>query len=61
MTYCWLVSSVETGYRLSFYAGSDEQTFELEPNTGISRFHYTHHGTTNEVDAKLVSYTKAPR
>jgi len=59
MVYCWQVSAVETGYKLSFYAGSDEQSFELEPGTGVSRFHYTHHNTTQEVDAKLVSYTKA--
>ncbi len=58
MVYCWRVSSVETGYALSFYTGPDEQTFELEPGTGVSRFHYAHHGTTNEVEAKLVSYTK---
>jgi hypothetical protein len=58
MVYCWRVSAVETGYALSFYTGPDEQTFELEPGTGVSRFHYAHHGTTNEVEAKLVSYTK---
>ncbi|HEU0035853.1 MAG TPA: hypothetical protein VFQ53_34810 [Kofleriaceae bacterium] len=58
MVYCWQVSAVETGYRLSFYTGPDEQAFELEPGTGIARFHYAHHGTTNEVDAKLVSYAK---
>lgn len=58
MAYCWKVSAVETGYALQFYTGPDEQTFELEPGTGISRFHYAHHGTTNEVEAKLVSYTK---
>jgi hypothetical protein len=58
MVYCWQVAAVETGYALSFFTGPDEQTFELEPNTGVSRFHYAHHGTTNEVDAKLVSYTK---
>jgi hypothetical protein len=58
MVYCWQVKAVETGYALSFYTGPDEQTFELEPGTGISRFHYAHHGTTNEVEAKLVSYTK---
>ena len=52
---------VETGYALSFYTGPDEQTFELEPGTGVSRFHYAHHGTTNEVDAKLKSYTKGKR
>jgi hypothetical protein len=59
MVYCWLVSAVETGYKLSFYTGPDEQSFELEPGTGVSRFHYAHHGTTNEIEAKLVSYTKA--
>ena len=58
MVYCWQVSAVETGYRLSFYTGPDEQSFELEPGTGISAFHYAHHGTTNEVDAKLVDYAK---
>jgi hypothetical protein len=58
--YCWQVTAVEAGYALSFYTGPDEQTFELEPGTGIARFHYAHHGTTNEVEAKLVSYTKAP-
>jgi hypothetical protein len=61
MVYCWQVSAVETGYRLSFYTGPDEQTFELEPGTGVARFRYAHHGTTNEVDAKLTSYTKAGR
>ena len=58
MVYCWQVSAVETGYALSFYTGPDEKTFELEPGTGVSRFHYAHHGTTNEVEAKLVSYVK---
>jgi hypothetical protein len=56
--YCWQVAAVETGYTLSYYTGPDEQTFEIEPGTGIARFHYAHHGTTNEVEAKLVSYAK---
>lgn len=58
MVYCWQVSAVETGYKLTFYTGPDEQSFELEPGTGVARFHYAHHGTTNEVEAKLVSYSK---
>jgi len=58
MVYCWQVSVVETGYALSYYTGPDEQTFELEPGTGIARFHYAHHGTTNEVEAKLVAFAK---
>jgi hypothetical protein len=61
MVYCWQVSAVETGYKLSFYTGPDEQSFELEPGTGVARFHYSHHGTTNEVDAKLVTYTRGSR
>lgn len=61
IAYCWRVTALETGYRLSFYTGPDEQSYELEPGTGVARFHYTHHQTTNEVEAKLVSYTKAGR
>jgi hypothetical protein len=61
MVYCWQVAAIETGYALSFYTGPDEQSFELEPGTGVSRFHYAHHGTTNEVDAKLVSYQKGQK
>jgi hypothetical protein len=58
MVYCWQVAAIEDGYSLSFYTGPDEQTFELEPGTGVSRFHYAHHGSTDEIDAKLVSYSK---
>ena len=58
MVYCWQVAAIETGYALSFYTGPDEQTYELEPGTGVSRFHYAHHGTTNEVNAKLKSFSK---
>ena len=61
MVYCWQVTAVPTGYALSFYTGPDEQTFELEPGTGVSRFHYAHHGTTNEVEAKLTSYSKGSK
>lgn len=58
MVYCWQVAAIETGYALSFLTGPDEQTYHLEPGTGVSRYHYAHHGTTNEVEAKLVGYTK---
>jgi hypothetical protein len=58
IVYCWRVTAVETGYALSFNTGPDEQTFELAPGTGIARFHYAHHGTTNEVEARLVSYAR---
>ncbi len=61
MVYCWQVSAIDMGYRLSFYTGPDEQAFEIEPNTGISHFHYAHHGTTNVVEADLASYTPGSR
>jgi len=58
IAYCWRVTALETGYRLSFYTGPDEQSYELEPGTGVSRFHYAHHGSTNEVEARLIAYAK---
>lgn len=58
MVYCWQVAAVDGGYALQFYTGPDEQTYELEPGTGVARFHYAHHGTTNEVEAKLIEYVK---
>jgi hypothetical protein len=57
VSYCWQVSSIDTGYAMSYYTGPDEQRIEIEPGTGVSRFHYVHHGTVNEVDAKLTSYS----
>jgi hypothetical protein len=57
VAYCWLVSSVDSGYALTYYTGPDDRTYDLEPGTGVSRYHYKHHGTTNEVEAKLVSHT----
>ncbi|MDX2088406.1 MAG: hypothetical protein SFX73_11175 [Kofleriaceae bacterium] len=61
MVYCWQVAAVETGYTLSFYTGPDEQTYTLEPGTGVARYHYAHHGTTNEVEAKLTKFTAGKR
>lgn len=58
MVYCWQVAAVENGYAFQFHTGPDEQTFELQPGTGVSRFHYAHHGTTHEIEAKLISYSK---
>jgi hypothetical protein len=58
MVYCWQVAAVESGYTLSFLTGPDEQVYELEPGTGVARYRYEHHGTTNAVEAKLVSFTK---
>jgi hypothetical protein len=58
MTYCWQVASIETGYSLTYYTGPDEVIYDLSPGTGVSRFRYSHHGTTNTVDAKLTSFKK---
>src|SRR5262245_1987671 len=61
IAYCWRVTALETGYRLSYYTGPHDQSYELEPGTGVARFHCAQHGTTTEFEAKLVSYTKAAR
>ena len=58
IAYCWQVAAVPNGYTLLFNTGPDEKTFEIEPGTGVSRFHYAHHGTTNEIEAKLTSFSK---
>lgn len=58
VVYCWQVAAVESGYAFTFFTGPDEQTFEIQPGTGVSRFHYAHHGTTNDIEAKLTSYSK---
>lgn len=58
MVYCWQAAANEVGYTLTLYTGPDDKSFDLEPNTGVARYHYAHHGTTNEVEAKLTSFTK---
>ncbi len=56
--YCWQVAGVETGYELTFNTGPDEQTYQLQPGTGVARYVYSHHSTTNRIEAKLVEYQK---
>jgi hypothetical protein len=52
--YCWTVS-VERGlYRLTMVTNPDDETFELTPGVGLTRFAYHHHGTPLSVEAKLV-------
>lgn len=60
-SYCWQIAAVETGYALSFYTGPDEQTFELEPGTGVSRYHFARHGALDTVEARLVSFQKGQK
>jgi hypothetical protein len=56
--YCWQSAAVTDGFTLSMYTGPDEQQYQILPGTGVSRYHYAHHGSTDVVDAKLVSYSK---
>lgn len=58
VVYCWKVLAIDSGYRLTYYTGPDEQAFDLEPGTGIGRYFYAHHGPTDQVEAKLTSYSK---
>ena len=55
--YCWTVAAVDTRYQLSHYTGPDEESYELALGTGVTNYHYQHHGTMNDVEAKLVSYS----
>jgi hypothetical protein len=58
LVYCWQVAGVDTGYELTFSTGPDEQMYQLQPGTGVARFVYAQHGTTNVIEAKLVEYQK---
>ena len=58
VVYCWKVSAIDGGYALTYVAGTDQQIYELEPGTGVAGFHFKHQGPANEVEAKLVSYTR---
>ena len=56
VTYCWIVATTEDGYRLTYRTGPDEESYLLQPGTGIAEYTYQHHGTTLEVHAKLNDY-----
>ncbi|HEY3804537.1 MAG TPA: hypothetical protein VGL61_18105 [Kofleriaceae bacterium] len=56
--YCWTVKSIDGGYSFDYYTGPDDQTFDIEPGTGVSRYHYTHHPPINDVEARLTSFAK---
>ncbi|MEZ4362025.1 MAG: hypothetical protein R3B48_17695 [Kofleriaceae bacterium] len=58
LVYCWQVAGVDTGYELTYSTGPDEQTYQLQPGTGVARYAYLQHGTRNLVEAKLVEYQK---
>ncbi len=55
--YCWQVSVEKGRYNLRLRTNPDDSTYELTPGIGLTRYIYHHHGTTLDVDAKLVGHT----
>jgi len=56
MRYCWEVHADHERFDLLFVTNPDENNFEITPGVGITRYGYSHHGTTMQVTAKLVSH-----
>lgn len=54
--YCWDAEATDEGMRLRYRTGPDEESYLLQPGTGVARYTYQHHGTTNEVTAVLTNY-----
>jgi hypothetical protein len=52
--YCWTVSVAHGRYLLRMATNPDDQTFELTPGVGLTRYEYHHHGTQMSVEANLV-------
>jgi hypothetical protein len=61
VVYCWTVQTGEDGYRLTYRTGPDEETYLIQPGTGVAEYTYVHHGTTLEVHATLVSYKEGKK
>ncbi len=55
--YCWQISVEKGRYSMLLRTNPDDQTYELTPGIGLTRYIYHHHGTTLDVDAKLVGHT----
>jgi hypothetical protein len=56
VSYCWQVATSDLGYLLTYHTGPDEESYLIQPGTGVSEYHYIHHGTTLEVHATLTEY-----
>ena len=54
VTYCWQVERQGSDWMLSMQTGPDNQSFVLRRGLGVVEYHYSHHGTTNEVTATLI-------
>ena len=52
--YCWQVTVDKGRYALSMRTNPDDETFELTPGIGLTRYIYHHHGSQMDVDAKHV-------
>jgi hypothetical protein len=61
LVYCWTVETTDDGYRLTYRTGPDEETYLLQPGTGVAEYSYVHHGTTLEVHARLVDYKEGKK
>jgi len=55
--YCWEVAVEKGRYDLTYRTNPDDQTFELTPGIGLTRYIYHHHGSRLDIDAKLVERT----
>jgi hypothetical protein len=55
--YCWQVAVEKGRYEVTMRTNPDDETFELTPGIGLTRYIYHHHGTTLDVDARLVDTT----
>jgi hypothetical protein len=60
ISYCWEVAQEDSSWTLRFRTGPDEETYKIKRGTGVTHYHYAHHGTTNEVTAELVKFTPGP-
>jgi hypothetical protein len=56
ISYCWEVSQENASWHLSFRTGPDEESYRIKRGTGVTQYHYAHHGTTNEVTADLIEF-----
>jgi hypothetical protein len=61
LVYCWTVATTEDGYRLTYRTGPDEESYLIQPGTGVAEYTYLHHGTTLEVRASLVEYKEGTK
>ncbi|MCI0477967.1 MAG: hypothetical protein L0Y55_17125, partial [Anaerolineales bacterium] len=68
--YCWIVgdetianlaakgapANAQVSYPLTYQSIGDRTTVRFVPGLGIAEYHYSHSGTTSQVDAKLTEY-----